>query len=174
MLALGVVLNTVGIGLFCGLIFLMATHALPIFVAVNFGLAAWQSGAGFLGTPLVGSAAAAVTQAIGWAAFASLRSPLLRAAIAAIFVVLAGIAGYHTFIAVADFGAPSSPWREFLAGLGALVIGATAWARLVVLAEFPAQITAVPRRGGRDADVPARPGASFPRASRRSVAYRRD
>ena len=65
MLALGVVLNTVGIGLFCGLIFLMATHALPIFVAVNFGLAGWQSGAGFLGTPLVGSAAAAVTQAIG-------------------------------------------------------------------------------------------------------------
>lgn len=174
MLALGVILNTVGIGLFCGLIFLMAAHALPIFVAVNFGLAAWQSGAGILGAPLVGIAAGAVTHATGQAAFASLRSPLLRAAIAAIFVAPAGIAGYHTFLAVADFGAPSSPWREFLAGFGALAIGGTAWARLTALAEFPGRATELPLRGDPDAAAPVRPVASFPRVSRRSVAYRRD
>ena len=35
MLALGLVLNTVGIGLFCWLIFTLAVYALPFFVAVS-------------------------------------------------------------------------------------------------------------------------------------------
>ena len=40
MLALGVVLNTVGIGLFCWLIFALAVYALPFFVAVSVGIMA--------------------------------------------------------------------------------------------------------------------------------------
>lgn len=88
MLALGVILNTVGIGLFCGLIFLMAAHALPIFVAVNCGLTAWQGGAGVLGAPLVGIVAGVVTHTLGQVAFAKLQSALLRAAFAAIFSLL--------------------------------------------------------------------------------------
>ena len=38
MLALGLVLNTVGIGLFCWLIFTLAVYALPFFVAMNAGM----------------------------------------------------------------------------------------------------------------------------------------
>jgi hypothetical protein len=52
MLALGLVLNTVGIGLFCWLIFTLAVYALPFFVAINAGIWAFHSGAGVLGTPL--------------------------------------------------------------------------------------------------------------------------
>ena len=37
MLALGLLLNTVGIGLFCWLIFTLAVYALPVFVAINAG-----------------------------------------------------------------------------------------------------------------------------------------
>ena len=51
------VLNTVGIGLFCWLIFTLAVYALPFFVAVNAGMSAFHSGAGILGAPLVGIAA---------------------------------------------------------------------------------------------------------------------
>jgi hypothetical protein len=59
MLALGLVLNTVGIGLFCWLIFTLAVYALPFFVAINAGIWAFHSSAGVLGTPLVASPPAA-------------------------------------------------------------------------------------------------------------------
>ena len=58
MLALGLVLNTVGIGLFCWLIFTLAVYALPFFVAIDASACRpLHSGAGVLGAPLVGIAA---------------------------------------------------------------------------------------------------------------------
>lgn len=174
MLALGVILNTVGIGLFCGLIVLMAAHALPIFVAINCALAAWQSGAGILGAPLVGIAAGAMTHTLGQAVFAKLRSGLLRTALAAIFVAPAIVAGYHTVLAMASFGIPLSPWRDLFAGLGALAIGATAWVRLTAFAKLPDRAIAFPHRDDFGPSAPARPGASSPTASRRTGACRRD
>ena len=60
MLALGLVLNTVGIGLFCWLIFALAVYALPFFVAVSVGMLAFHSGAGVVGALLVGIAAGAL------------------------------------------------------------------------------------------------------------------
>ena len=49
MLALGLVLNTVGIGLFCWLIFALAVYAVPFFVAVSIGMLTFHSGAGVIG-----------------------------------------------------------------------------------------------------------------------------
>ena len=46
MLALGLLLNVAGIGLFCWLIFTLAVYALPFFVAVSVGMMALHSGAG--------------------------------------------------------------------------------------------------------------------------------
>ncbi len=135
MLALGLVLNTVGIGLFCWLIFTLAVYALPFFVAVSAGLMAYHSGAGILGAPLVGIAAGGVTLAIGQSAFAIARFPILRAAIAAAFAVPAAIAGYHVVFAMSQLGMPSLAWREVFACLGAVFIGGTAWTRLAVFAE---------------------------------------
>ena len=57
MLALGIVLNTVGLGLFCWLIFALAVYALPFFVAVSIGMLTFHSGAGVIGALLVGSLA---------------------------------------------------------------------------------------------------------------------
>ena len=135
MLALGLLLNTVGIGLFCWLIFTLAVYALPFFVAVSAGLMAYQSGAGILGAPLVGIAAGGVTLAIGQIAFAIARFPILRAAIAAAFAVPAAIAGYHAVFAMSQLGMPSLAWRDAFACLGAAFIGGTAWTRLAVFAE---------------------------------------
>ena len=53
MLALGLLLNIVGIGLFCWLIFTLAVYALPFFVGLTAGMAGFHSGAGVLGAPLV-------------------------------------------------------------------------------------------------------------------------
>ena len=69
MLALGLVLNTVGIGLFCWLIFTLAVYALPFFIAVSAGMMALHSGAGVLGAPLVGIVAGGATLAIGQIVF---------------------------------------------------------------------------------------------------------
>ena len=135
MLALGLVLNTVGIGLFCWLIFTLAVYALPFFVAVNAGMIAYHSGAGILGGPLVGIAAGAVTLAIGQTAFAMTRPLILRAVIAAVFAIPAAIAGYHVVLAMSQIGVPSLAWREVFACLGAVSVGATAWVRLTIFAE---------------------------------------
>ena len=64
MLALGLLLNFAGIGLFCWLIFTLAAYALPFFVAINAGIWAFHSGAGVLGTPLVAVAAGGMSLAV--------------------------------------------------------------------------------------------------------------
>jgi hypothetical protein len=135
MLALGLVLNTVGIGLFCWLIFALAVYALPFFVAVSVGIMAFHGGAGVIGALLIGIAAGAFTLAIGQTAFAIARSPIFHAAIGAVFAIPAAIAGYHVLFAMSQIGVPSLAWREVFACLGAVFIGGTAWARLTVLSE---------------------------------------
>ena len=135
MLALGLVLNTVGIGVFCWLIYTLAVYALPFFVAINAGIWAFHSGAGVLGTPLVAVAAGGMSLAIAQIAFAMTRSLILRAIIAALFALPATLAGYHVVLAMAQMGVPSLVWREVFACVGAVFIGGTAWTRLAVFRE---------------------------------------
>ena len=135
MLALGLLLNTVGIGLFCWLIFTLAVYALPFFVAINAGIWAYHSGAGLIGAPLIAIAAGGMMLAIAQIAFAMTRSPILRAVIAAVFAFPATLAGYHVALAMAQIGVPSLVWREVFASVGAVFIGGTAWTRLAVYRE---------------------------------------
>jgi hypothetical protein len=135
MLALGLVLNTVGIGLFCWLIFALAVYALPFFVALSIGMMAFRNGAGVVAALLVGLASGALTLAIGQMAIAISRSLILRIAIATAFAIPAAVAGYHVMLAMSQIGVSSLAWREVLACLGAVCIGGTAWTRLTVFAE---------------------------------------
>ncbi|TQF27629.1 hypothetical protein UNPF46_30410 [Bradyrhizobium sp. UNPF46] len=135
MLALGLVLNTVGLGLFCWLIFALAVYAVPFFVAVSIGMLAFNNGAGVVGAVLVGTFAGASTLVLGQIAFAMTRSTIVRAAIGTVFAVPAAIAGYHVILAMAQIGVPSLAWREVFACLGAVSVGATAWVRLTIFAE---------------------------------------
>lgn len=77
MLALGLVLNTIGVGSFCWLIFTLAVDALPFFMSVNAGMIAFRGGAGVIDAPLADIAAGAATLAVWQTAFAIARSPLL-------------------------------------------------------------------------------------------------
>jgi hypothetical protein len=135
MLALGLLINVAGIGLFCWLIFALAVYALPFFVALSAGMMALHSGAGVLGAPFVGIVAGGVTLAIGQTAFAMTRSMISRAVIAGVFAVPAALVGYHAILALLQSGVPSPVWREALACLGALFIGGTAWTRLTLVTE---------------------------------------
>jgi hypothetical protein len=49
MLVIGLILSMFGIGLFCWLIFTLAVYALPFFVGLTAGMAAFHSGAGVIG-----------------------------------------------------------------------------------------------------------------------------
>lgn len=135
MLALGLVLNTLGIGLFCWAIFALAVYALPLFIALTFGMTAFQSGAGLIGALLIATAGGALTLVLGQVAVAVTRSVALRITIAAAFAGPAAVAGYHVVFALSQIGVPSLAWREVFACLGAVCIGVTSWKRLMVLAE---------------------------------------
>ncbi|MCA1365339.1 hypothetical protein I6F14_33755 [Bradyrhizobium sp. IC3069] len=135
MLALGLVLSTLGIGLFCWAIFALAVSALPFFVALSIGMTAFQNGAGVVGALLIGTAGGALTLAVGQAAVAITRSLILRIAIATAFAVPAAVAGYHVVFALSQIGMHSLAWREVFACLGAVCIGVTSWTRLIVLAK---------------------------------------
>jgi hypothetical protein len=78
MLALGLLLNFAGIGLFCWLIFVLAVDALPFFVGLAVFMMALHGGAGVLGAPIVGIAAGGMTLAIGQTPFAMTRSVIIR------------------------------------------------------------------------------------------------
>ena len=135
MLVLGIGLSVIGLGFFCWLLFNLAVYALPFFAGLTAGLAAYHSGAGIVGGILVGFFAGAVLLALGQVAFATVRSPLIRAAIALLFAAPATVARYHATLGVAHIGVPSEAWREVFAVIGAVVAGVTAWVRMMVFAE---------------------------------------
>lgn len=135
MLAIGLVLNTLGIGLFCWALFALAVYALPFFVALSIGMTALQTGTGVVAALLIGTAGGALTLVLGQIAVAVTRSLALRIAIATTFAVPAAVAGYHVVFALSPIGAPSLAWREVVACLGAVCIGLTSWMRLFILAE---------------------------------------
>jgi hypothetical protein len=130
MLVLGLILSVFGIGFFCWLIFTFIVYALPFVVGLTAGTAAFHTGAGVIGALVVGVAVGALTLFAGQIAFASVRSLILRAAIALPYAVPAAIAGYHAVLGLSQVGAPSSFWRQVFAWIGALLLGGTAWARM--------------------------------------------
>ena len=115
MLAIGLVLNTLGIGLFCWAIIALAVYALPFFVALIIGMMTFHSDAGLIGAMLIATAGGALTLVLGQVAFAVTRSSALRIAIATAFAVPAAVAGYHVVFAVSNIGVPSLAWREVFA-----------------------------------------------------------
>lgn len=131
MLAIGIVLNIIGIGFFCWLLFTLAIYALPCFVAVSAGLSAYHSGSGPIGAITIGFLADAATLLVAQLIFSWVRIPLVRFAVALLFSAPAAFAGYHAIYGLAALTIGSQTWQFSFATIGAIVIGTTAWARLV-------------------------------------------
>jgi hypothetical protein len=137
MIVSGLILSVFGVGFLCWLLFTLAVYALPFFVGTTVGLAAYHSGAGVIGALGVGSAAGAVTLVAGQFAFAVVRLPVLRVAIAILFAAPAAIAGFHATLALAQIAMPSASWREAFAIVGAIFVGGTALVRMAAMATPP-------------------------------------
>lgn len=115
------------------LLFTLAIYALPLFAAVSAGLWAHHAGSGLLAVVGLAFAAGIGTLILGQFLFLVIRSPIIRLAIALLFVIPAAIAGYHAVLGVASMGVTSDVWRQALAWGGAFVIGAAAWGRIASL-----------------------------------------
>ncbi|TBR30126.1 MAG: hypothetical protein EPO10_04465 [Reyranella sp.] len=137
MLAVGIVLSIVGLGCFCRLLFTLAIYALPTFVGLTAGLAAFHGEAGVTGAIAVGLLVGGATWAFGQFAFAGTRTPLFRAIFGMLYGVPAAIAGYQVSFALAGIGMPGNAWQTAFAVVGAVVSGCTAFSRLALLAPAP-------------------------------------
>jgi len=135
MIIIGIVLSLVGLAYLCWLLFALAVYALPLFAGVTIGLAAYHSGSGPIAAIIVGVIASSITMVVGQIAFTTLQSPPIRVAIGLLFAVPAAIAGYHAALGLARIATPMESWREAVAISGAIMVAATAWARLVLSAD---------------------------------------
>ena len=70
---------------------------------------------------------------LGQIAFATLRSPLIRAVIALLYAVPAAVAGYQLTLGLASIGMPAEGWQQAFAVVGAISSAATALARMALV-----------------------------------------
>ncbi|MGY4315341.1 hypothetical protein ACVWW1_004668 [Bradyrhizobium sp. JR3.5] len=87
MLIIGILLNVVGLGIFCWALFALAIHALPFFVGMTVGIYSSQAGAGPLAAIVVGFVTAGFTLVVGQFALSVARSPIVRVVIGLLFAV---------------------------------------------------------------------------------------
>ncbi len=130
MAILGVALMFGGLGFLCWLLFALAIYALPVFVGLSIGAAAFKSGAGYGGALILALASGAATFALGKSAFAAVRSPALRTLIGAAFALPAAVAGYQATAALAQLAVRSGAWSVVFGCIGAGSVGLMAWLRL--------------------------------------------
>lgn len=132
MIILGILLTFVMLGFLCWVLFQFAVFALPFFAAVTAGLAVLHGGGGFFGAIGLGLSAGILTLVIGQLVFTLVPSLLVRGAVAIIFMLPAGIAGYHAAHGLMTIGTSSEPWRIAVGIVGAVVVGISALTRLVL------------------------------------------
>lgn len=118
------------VGTMCWLLFNLAVYALPFFTGLSAGMFAYHSGAGPLGSIVIGTAIGAMTLVAGQVLFAAVRAPILHAGIAAAFAVPAAIAAYHAVHGISGVGGTGEDLRQIFGVVGALAIGGVAWARM--------------------------------------------
>jgi hypothetical protein len=130
MIVVGILLNVVGLGVFCWALFALAIHALPFFVGMTAGIYSFQVGTGLFGAIALGFVASGFALVLGRYAFSVARGPVVRLLIGLLFAVPAARAGYDVTLALSHIGIPSEWWRESFAVLSAIAVGSTAWARV--------------------------------------------
>ena len=107
MIIIGILLNIVGLGIFCWLLFTLAIHAVPFLVGTTAGIYSFQAGTGPFGAFVFGFVAGGFTLVVGQYAFSVVRAPVVRLAIGLLFAVPAARAGYDATFSLVHIGVPS-------------------------------------------------------------------
>jgi hypothetical protein len=122
-------------GTLCVLAYRFAIHALPIMLGFVIAHIANGTGAGLIGTGIVGFVAGAVAFGLFSAVFVSVKSPIARVIIGLMFALPAAGAGYALVSGVSASAIPSEVWRQIFCIIGGVFVGAAAFRRLAVPAE---------------------------------------
>ena len=132
MIIIGIILSVFAIAFFCWLLFTLALYALPVFVALTTGFAAFHHGYGAGSAGVIALVAGGTTLLIGQVVLSVTRTPLLRAGIALTFALPAGIAGYYASLGIAHLCVGAGALSTSLAMIGAALVFGTAWMRMTV------------------------------------------
>jgi hypothetical protein len=119
-----------GLTTFFWLMFTLAVYALPFWIGLVSGL--WVHGAGHGVFLAVGAGffSGGLTLVAGQLAFDRVRSVPGRLAIALVYAVPAGFAGFHGARGFATFGGMDGVAAIVVGGFGACLVAGTAWARI--------------------------------------------
>ncbi len=107
MIIIGVLLNIVGLGVFCWALFTLAIYSLPFFVGMTAAIYTYQTGTGPFGAIVAGFVARGFAFVLGQYAFSAARTPIVRLVIGLLFAVPAARAGYDATLALSHIGIPS-------------------------------------------------------------------
>jgi hypothetical protein len=132
MVVIGFCLNVALVAFLCWALFRLAIHALPAFVGFLVFFAIKAAGQGALLAAVGAVMTGGAVWGVGRTALLSARSSGLRLLVAATFALPAALAAYHLLHGLAAIGPASDTWRTVIGLIGALAIGATALARLVM------------------------------------------
>ena len=134
MIILGILVSIAAIGTMCWLLFNLAVFALPLFIGLNAGTWAYDTGAGWLGGIVVGLLAAGLTLAVGQCLLMLVRPIWARLLIALAFVAPAGMAGFYATLGIVKHMMPSETWQLIFSVVGAVAVGVTAFLRVAGMA----------------------------------------
>jgi hypothetical protein len=101
--------------------------------------AVYDSGSGPIAAFIVGLIGSGFTLIGAQFVVTRVRSLFVRGAVSLIFAVPAALAGYYATLGHAQFGVPAHVWQHVMALIGAIAVGATAWARFALIAPPDAQ-----------------------------------
>ena len=143
------------LGLFAGLymiwlLFNLAVHALPVGAGISIAFWMRDHDPGYFAAIFGGLAAGIAILLIGQFLFAFIRAPILRPALALMFAIPTGIAGYHAIQGIMRLAFDPGTLLSVLSWTGAIVIALAAWSRLTG-AEAPGAVsqTTTPVRTAR-------------------------
>lgn len=131
---LSAILSVLGLGFMVYVLFALAVYALPFFVAVTVVMHVYDSEASLVAAFVLAFLAGGATLVAGQIAFATIKSVPVKLAIGALYAAPAGIAGYHAIKGLSEIGGAGETWTLVFAWIGAVIVGATAWARIASLA----------------------------------------
>ena len=146
MIIIGIVLAFIGLAYLCWLVFALAVYALPFFADATVHRRACHLSQRF-GTDRSDHRRRDNQRHYPHCRADRLYDPpvtLIRAAIALLFAVPAAVAGYHGALGLAHIGIPAESWKQAIAMAGAIVVAATAWARMMLSAPRPTPDKALP------------------------------
>src|SRR6516165_2299280 len=115
MIFIDAIFLVIGLAFLARVFFELCVYALPALGGIYALLAAYHTGAGVLGSLLIGFATGALTLLAGQVAFAIAQSPILRVGIRLLYAIPASAVGYQATLDVCHHVVPSEIWRQAFA-----------------------------------------------------------